>query len=157
MRSSCATGRTRGICSNRRARRCATRWPSPRFPVARAASPARAFPRCAPVTRREAADRRQGMLLLAPTALALGALTVYPGAWVLWLSLQHRIPIFGVARFAGLDNFTFLSVDARFWSAAHTTAVFTVASVALEVVLGGGAALAIHTQRRGRAVALSFL
>jgi len=97
------------------------------------------------------------MLLLAPTALALGALTVYPGAWVLWLSLQHRIPIFGVARFAGLDNFTFLSVDARFWSAAHTTAVFTVASVALEVVLGVGAALAIHTQRRGRAVALSFL
>src|SRR5207249_9298919 len=97
--------------------------------------PARAFPRCPPVTRREAADRRQGMLLLAPTAVALGALTVYPGAWVLWLSLQHRIPIFGVARFAGLDNFTFLSVDARFWSAAHTTAVFTVASVALEVVL----------------------
>src|SRR5438093_968897 len=83
------------------------------------------------------------MLLLAPTALALGALTVYPGAWVLWLSLQHRIPIFGVARFAGLDNFTFLSVDARFWSAAHTTAVFTVASVALEVVLGVGAALAV--------------
>jgi multiple sugar transport system permease protein len=97
------------------------------------------------------------MLLLAPTALALGALTVYPGAWVLWLSLQHRIPIFGVSRFAGLDNFAFLAVDARFWNAAHTTAVFTVASVALEVVLGVAAALAIHTQRRGRAVALSFL
>src|SRR5436309_14297343 len=97
------------------------------------------------------------MLLLAPTALALGALTVYPGAWVLWLSLQHRIPIFGVARFAGLDNFTFLSVDARFWSAAHTTAVFTVASVALEVVLGVGAALPIHTRRCVRAGALLFL
>jgi len=109
------------------------------------------------VTRREAADRRQGMLLLGPTALALGALTVYPGAWVLWLSLQDRIPIFGVSRFTGLGNFTFLSVDSRFWNAAHTTAVFTVVSVALEVVLGVAAALAIHTQRRGRAVSISLL
>jgi len=97
------------------------------------------------------------MLLLAPTALALGALTVYPGAWVLWLSLQDRIPIFGVSRFAGLGNFTFLAVDSRFWNAAHTTAVFTVGSVALEVVLGVAAALAIHTLRRGRAVAISLL
>jgi ABC-type sugar transport system permease subunit len=97
------------------------------------------------------------MLLLAPTALALGALTVYPGAWVLWLSLQDRIPIFGVSRFAGLGNFAFLAVDSRFWNAAHTTAIFTVASVALEVVLGVAAALAIHTQRRGRALAISFL
>ena len=64
------------------------------------------------MTRREAVNRRRGVLLLAPTVLALGTLTVYPGVWVLWLSLQHRIPIFGVARFAGLDNFTFLSVDA---------------------------------------------
>jgi multiple sugar transport system permease protein len=97
------------------------------------------------------------MLLLAPTALALAALTVYPGAWVLWLSLQHRIPIFGVSRFAGFENFAFLTVDSRFWSAAHTTAVFTVGSVALEVVLGVAVALAINAQRRGRAVALSLL
>ena len=70
------------------------------------------------MTARQAADRRQGMLLLTPTAVALGALTVYPAAWVLWLSLQHRIPIFGVSRFAGLDNFAFLAVDTRFWKCA---------------------------------------
>jgi multiple sugar transport system permease protein len=96
-------------------------------------------------------------LLLAPTVAALGALAVYPGAWVLWLSLQHRIPIFGVSRFAGLDNFAFLAVDPRFWSAARTTAVFTVASVALELVTGVAAALALSTQRRGRRLALSLL
>jgi trehalose/maltose transport system permease protein len=109
------------------------------------------------VTRREAANRRRGMLLLAPTILALGALTVYPGVWVLWLSLQHRIPIFDVSRFAGLDNYAFLAVDPRFSNAARTTAVFTVTSVALEVVLGVTAALAIHARRGGRRLALSCL
>jgi len=109
------------------------------------------------VTRREAANRRRGLLLLAPTILALGALTVYPGVWVLWLSLQHRIPIFDVSRFAGLDNYAFLAVDPRFSNAARTTAVFTVTSVALEVVLGVTAVLVIHARRGGRRLALSFL
>jgi ABC-type sugar transport system permease subunit len=109
------------------------------------------------MTRREAANRRRGVLLLAPTVLALGTLTVYPGVWVLWLSLQHRIPIFGVSRFAGLDNYAFLAVDSRFSSAATTTVVFTATSVALEVALGVAAALAIHAQRGGRRVALSLL
>jgi len=61
---------------------------------------------------------------------------------VVWLSLQHRVPIFGVARFAGLDNFAFLAVDPRFWSAARTTTAFTALSVALELLLGVAVALA---------------
>jgi multiple sugar transport system permease protein len=109
------------------------------------------------MTRREAADRRRALACVAPTVLALGALTIYPGIWVVWLSLQRRIPIFDVARFAGLENYAFLAVDPRFWSAAHTTVVFTLGSVALEVVLGVAAALAIQTQRRGRRVSISLL
>jgi ABC-type sugar transport system permease subunit len=109
------------------------------------------------MTRREAADRRRALACVAPTVLALGALTVYPGIWVVWLSLQRRIPIFDVARFAGLENYAFLAVDPRFWSAAQTTAVFTLGSVALEVVLGVAAALAIQAQRRGRRVSVSLL
>ena len=109
------------------------------------------------MTRREAADRRRALACVAPTVLALGVLTVYPGIWVVWLSLQNRIPIFDVARFAGLENYAFLAVDPRFWSAAQTTAVFTLGSVALEVVLGVAAALAIQAQRRGRRVSISLL
>jgi multiple sugar transport system permease protein len=109
------------------------------------------------MTRREAADRRRALACVAPTVLALGALTIYPGIWVVWLSLQRRIPIFDVARFAGVENYAFLAVDPRFWSAAHTTVVFTLGSVALEVVLGVAAALAIQTQRRGRRVSISLL
>lgn len=109
------------------------------------------------MTGRERADRRRGLLLLAPTLLALGVLTVYPGFWVVWLSLQHRVPIFQVARFAGLDNYVFLASDPRFWNAARTTVVFTALSVALELVLGVTAALALHRQRRGRRLGLSLL
>src|SRR2546430_12138591 len=52
----------------------------------RRASQAHPLLRGAPVTGRERADRRQALGLLAPTLLALGALTVYPGFWVVWLS-----------------------------------------------------------------------
>ena len=109
------------------------------------------------MTRRHRAERRRGLLLVAPALLALVALTVYPGIWVLWLSLQHRIPIFEVSRFAALDNYAFLAGDPRFWNAARTTGLFTVLSVALELALGVLAALALHGQRRGRRLALSLL
>src|SRR5262245_46634762 len=101
------------------------------------------------MTPRQRAARRRGSLYLLPALLALGALTVYPGLWVLWLSLQQRMPIFGIERFDGLANYAFLIADPRFWSAARVTVVFAVASVALEVGLGLAVALALGGQRRG--------
>lgn len=103
------------------------------------------------------ADRRRALALVAPAVATLGALTVFPGVWVLWLSLQHRIPIFDIARFAGVDNYAFLAGDPRFGNAARVTGLFTVLSVALELVLGVLAALALHGRRRGRGLALSLL
>ncbi len=109
------------------------------------------------MTARQRAARREGLAYLAPALLALGALTVYPALWVLWLSLQQRVPIFGIERFEGLTNYLFLAVDARFWNAARVTLGFAAASVALEVVLGVGVALLLQGQRRGRRLALSLL
>ena len=57
------------------------------------------------MTPRQRADRRLGLFYLAPALIALGVLTVYPGLWVLWLSLQQRMPIFGIERFDGLGNY----------------------------------------------------
>jgi multiple sugar transport system permease protein len=109
------------------------------------------------VTPRERAARRQGLVYLAPAVIALVALTVYPAVWVLWLSLQQRVPIFGIERFEGLTNFLFLATDGRFWNATRVTLVFTVASVALELALGLTVALALRGQRTGRRLALSLL
>ncbi len=109
------------------------------------------------MTGRERANRRAGLLLLAPALVILAGVTLYPALWVLWLSLQYRIPIFGIARFAGFDHYAFLATDPRFLNALRVTLVFTVASVALELGLGLLAALLLRRQRAGRRVALSLL
>ena len=102
-------------------------------------------------------DRRLGWLLLAPALALLGGLTVYPAIWVIWLSLQYRIPVFSISRWAGLAHYAFLAVDPRFWSAAGVTAEFTLASVAIECGLGLGMALGLRGQRRGRRAAVALL
>jgi len=109
------------------------------------------------MTPRERARRRQGLLLVAPALLTLAALTLYPGLWVLWLSLHERVPIFGVNRFTGVGHYAFLATDPRFWDAARVTGLFTLASVALELLLGLAAALAIASMRTGRRAALTLL
>ncbi|MCI0549049.1 MAG: sugar ABC transporter permease [Candidatus Rokubacteria bacterium] len=107
--------------------------------------------------RRPARPRPPRALLLLPALLTLAALTAYPALWVLWLSFERRLPIFGVARFEGLANYAFLATDPRFWGAVRVTLVFTAVSVLLELILGVGAALALRGQQRGRRAALSLL
>jgi len=102
-------------------------------------------------------DRRTALLFLSPALIVLAVVTVYPAIWLFWLSLQQRIPVFGIARFAGLDHYQFLTVDARFWNAAGVTVAFTAASVSIELVLGLFAALALRAQCNGRRLALSLL
>jgi multiple sugar transport system permease protein len=109
------------------------------------------------MTARERAARRQGWWLMTPALGMLLLLTVYPGLWVLWLSLQDYVPIFEVSRFVGPRHYAFLATDARFLAAAWTTVIFTVASVALETGLGVLVAVALAGQRRGRRLAFSLL
>ena len=109
------------------------------------------------MTARERAERRLGLILLAPALAVLAALTAYPALSVLWLSLQQRVPIFGIERFVGLDNYAFLARDPRFWNAVRVTIVFTVTSVGLELLLGTLVALALRGQRIGVRPALSLL
>ena len=103
------------------------------------------------------ADRRAAVAFVGPAVLVLGALTAGPALWVFWLSLRERLPVFGIDQFSGLDHYAFLATDARFWSALRVTVVFTIASVALELALGLGVALALRGQRVGRRSALSLL
>ena len=109
------------------------------------------------MTARQRADRRAGLAFVAPAVLVLAALALYPGLWVIWLSLQQRIPIFGIARFVGIEHYTFLAGDPRMWNAARVTLVFAAVSVALELILGLAAALALQRQRLGRRLAVSLL
>jgi multiple sugar transport system permease protein len=102
-------------------------------------------------------ERRLGVLLLAPAVAALAAVAVYPAVGVVALSLTRRMPVFQIDEPVGLANFAFLARDTAFWNALSVTARFTVASVAVELVLGVLVALAIHGQRRFRAATIGLL
>jgi len=102
-------------------------------------------------------DARAGRIMLAPALIALAVLAAWPGLWVLWLSLQRRIPVFGIERFVGPSNYAFLATDPRFWNALKVTLIFTFASVGLELLLGVAVALALQGQQRGRRVAVALL
>jgi multiple sugar transport system permease protein len=106
---------------------------------------------------RPLAARGAGLVLVAPALVVLAAVTAFPALWVIWLSLQRRVPIFDIAEFVGLRNYVFLVADPRFWSAARVTLIFTVVSVGLELVLGLGVALALAGQRRGLRVGIALL
>src|SRR5262249_53700093 len=111
----------------------------------------------APSSRRALSDARAARLMLAPALIALATLAAWPGLWVLWLSLQRRIPVFGIERFVGLSHYVFLATDPRFGNALKVTLLFTFVSVALELLLGVTVALALQGQQRGRRVAVALL
>jgi multiple sugar transport system permease protein len=97
-------------------------------------------------------EREQPWRYLAPAALLLGIVTVYPLAHVVWLSLERRSLLDPAPpSFTGLDNYARLAADERFWNALGNTAYFVAVSVSLELVLGLAFALALQRPFRGRA------
>ena len=89
-------------------------------------------------------------LFLGPALLVIAVVALYPLGFTLWLSFQQNIiklPWLG-AGWIGLGNYRELLCDPRFWQAFFNTWMFTFISVALELVLGLLAALAIHRARR---------
>ena len=87
---------------------------------------------------------RQGALMVLPAVAILAGVAVMPVLAALWLSLHRSILIFHDQRFVGLSNFRFLVIDGRFWSALGTTAYFTAAAVAVELLLGLPVALLLQ-------------
>ncbi|MFQ5673966.1 MAG: carbohydrate ABC transporter permease [Nitrospinales bacterium] len=86
-----------------------------------------------------------------------GPLLVLPGLLVAWpllevagLSFRNRVVLFGIDRWAGLENFAYLlGEDLRFARALGNTLYFTGLSVGLEFVLGLAFALYLRFGRTG--------
>ena len=88
---------------------------------------------------------RLGWLLSAPAALAMLLVTAYPILYALWLSLFRYDLRFPDARsFIGLANYAGVLGSPIWWDALASTAIITIASVALELVLGILLALLMH-------------
>jgi len=89
-------------------------------------------------------DEERGRWFVAPSLVLLALVTIYPLAYVLYLSLQRRLLIFDVSRFVGIDNYVSLASDARFLNAFKNTLYFTALSVTLELILGLAIAVLIN-------------
>jgi multiple sugar transport system permease protein len=90
-------------------------------------------------------ERRLGLLLCAPAALVMITVTGWPVVYSFWLSFQRydlRFP--DQHTFVGLDNYGAVLSSPFWWTAFGTTALITVVSVAIELVLGMGLALVMH-------------
>jgi ABC-type sugar transport system permease subunit len=120
-------------------------------PRKKATAPPAAPPRQQPRRQRiRLQELRAPALLLLPTLVGLGAVSLYPIARSLWLSLRDTTLAAQTDSFVGLENFTRLADDGQFWNAYQQTLVFTAAATLLETLLGMGIALVLFETFRGR-------
>lgn len=97
------------------------------------------------------AERRLGLLLVAPALLLMVAVTAYPIGYAIWLSLQRYDLRFPDEReFIGLQNYAAVLSSPYWWEALGVTTFITVVSVAVELVLGMAIAMVLHRAIFGR-------
>jgi ABC-type sugar transport system permease subunit len=94
-------------------------------------------------------DRQLGALFLAPFAVVASAFVVYPAAESIRLAFYSKLPFRPTFTFAGLDNFRFILEDPVFWAAARQAVVWTLASTALQTILGVAIAILLNQAVRG--------
>ncbi len=102
-------------------------------------------------TDRDKAERRLGLKLVAPAAIVMAAVTIYPILYAIWLSIQRynlRFP--NDREYVWLDNYAKILSSDVFWTVFFTTMIITIVSVAIEFVLGLSLALVMHRAIFGR-------
>jgi len=101
----------------------------------------------------EAQERRFAFALLAPAVVVLLLTTTAPLVYLLWSSLNRiELAMPWLSGFAGLDNYAKMGGDPRFWNSLLLTAVYTGATVVLQVVIGLALALLVLQIPRGQAL-----
>ncbi len=94
---------------------------------------------------RTRAERRLGLMLVAPAIIVMAAVTVYPIINAFILSLQRADLRFPAANeFIGFDNYRSVLGSSLFWQDTMHTVIITVFSVSIELVIGMLIALAMH-------------
>lgn len=113
-------------------------------------------PERAPTRRRRLsegarAERRLGWLLCAPAVIVMIAVTAYPIAYAVYLSLErYNLELPNASKFVGLSNYGAVLSSWYWWHALIVTLVITILSVAIELVLGMLLALLMHRTIFGR-------
>jgi multiple sugar transport system permease protein len=97
------------------------------------------------------AERRLGWLLCAPAVIVMIAVTAYPVGYAIWLSLErYNLEVPQNIKFIGLSNYAAVLSSPFWWQALKVTAIITVFSVAISLVLGMLLALLMNRTLFGR-------
>ena len=112
-------------------------------------------PASAPADRRRRRWRRANLLpyaLIAPIALLLLAISVYPSLYAIWLATTDASlpPPFARAQFIGIGNFVRLAGDPVFLDSLWRTLRWDVAVVGSELLIALPIALFLNLTFRGR-------
>jgi len=75
-------------------------------------------------------------LLMAPALILLTVLTLVPLVYSIFLSFYDAQLGFGLGRFVGLDNYSAVLQDPRFWASAWNTVVWVAGSVSSQIIVG---------------------
>lgn len=105
------------------------------------------------ISDRVRSERRLGWLLCAPAAIAMLAVTAYPIAYAIVLSLQQvdlRFP--DESGWVGLQNYQSVLTSSLWWTDVFNTVFLSVVSVSIELALGMAIALVMHRAIFGRGV-----
>ncbi|MDQ0323279.1 multiple sugar transport system permease protein [Pararhizobium capsulatum DSM 1112] len=96
-------------------------------------------------------ERRATLFLLGPALTFLAVLSVWPFVYLIYASFtsyQLAIPI--PIEWVGVDNFTRMMTNPRFWSSLGITGIFALVAVPLQIVAGLSMALLLNGVTRGR-------
>lgn len=119
----------------------------------------------APLRRRGSVDaraeNRDGLTMIAPTALIILVVIVIPIGWNVVLAFQdtslETIAEQGITGSPTLDNIVGVLTASGFWSSLWTTVVYSVAATAGSVAVGLAAALAFRRPFRTRGLLRAFM
>ena len=116
------------------------------------------LPAHGPTVRRRSRWRtreRFAWLLVGPTAIVLGLFTLFPIAYLFWVSL-HTVQ--GPhTRFIGADNYALIATDPTFWDAVRVTFLYVVATTGSELILGFALAIVLSRKLRGLGLVRTLL
>lgn len=97
------------------------------------------------LTDRARAERKLGYMLCAPAVIVMLLVTGFPIVYAFWLSLRRsdlRFP--DASEFIGFENYLTVLSSSVWWKNVESTAIITVVSVVIELVLGMLIAIAMY-------------
>lgn len=99
---------------------------------------------------RRRASGGTGAALVLPALLLLAVLTLYPVLYGIWISLFSKHSFFPEQSFVGLANYLAIAADEEFWRSLRLGLVYSLSTIALQLILGVAAALILHQSFPGR-------